>query len=47
VMIAPVSSFFAPFGARLAHILPQRGLEIGFGIFMVLAAARFLISLLA
>jgi uncharacterized protein len=46
-MIAPVSSFFAPFGARLAHILPQRGLEIGFGIFMVLAAARFLVSLLA
>jgi uncharacterized protein len=46
-MIAPVSSFFAPFGARLAHILPQRGLEIGFGIFMILAAARFLVSLLA
>jgi uncharacterized membrane protein YfcA len=47
VMIAPVSSFFAPFGARLAHILPRRGLEVGFGLFLLLAAARFLVSLLA
>ena len=47
VMNAPVSNFFAPFGVRLAHILPQRGLEIGFGIFMILAAARFLVSLLS
>jgi uncharacterized protein len=47
VMNAPVSNFFAPLGVRLAHILPQRGLEIGFGIFMILAAARFLVSLLS
>jgi uncharacterized protein len=47
VMIAPVSSFIAPFGARLAHILPRRGLEAGFGIFLLLAAGRFLVSLLA
>jgi len=46
IMIAPVSSFIAPFGARLAHILPRRGLEAGFGIFLLLAAARFLVSLL-
>jgi uncharacterized protein len=45
-MIAPVSSFFAPFGARLAHILPRRRLEAGFGLFLFLAAARFLVSLL-
>jgi len=46
VMIAPVSSYVAPFGARLAHRLPRRWLEIGFGVFLLLAAARFLASLL-
>ena len=45
VLIAPVSSYVAPFGARLAHRLPQRWLEIGFGLFLLLAAARFLASL--
>ena len=45
VMIAPVSSYVAPFGARLAHRLPQRWLEIAFGLFLLLAAARFLASL--
>jgi uncharacterized protein len=45
VMIAPVSSYVAPFGARLAHRLPRRWLEIGFGLFLLLAAARFLASL--
>jgi uncharacterized protein len=46
VMIAPISSYVAPFGARLAHRLPRRSLEIGFGLFLLLAAARFLASLL-
>jgi uncharacterized membrane protein YfcA len=45
IMIAPVSSYVAPFGARLAHLLPQRWLEIGFGLFLLIAAARFLASL--
>jgi uncharacterized protein len=45
VMIAPVSSYVAPFGARLAHLLPRRWLEIAFGLFLLLAAARFLASL--
>ena len=47
VMIAPVSSYVAPFGARLAHRLPRRWLEIGFGLFLLLAAARFLSGRLA
>jgi len=46
VLIAPISSYVAPFGARLAHRLPRRWLEIGFGLFLLLAAARFLASLL-
>ncbi len=32
-LMAPVSSFTAPYGARLAHALPRRQLEIVFGIF--------------
>jgi uncharacterized protein len=45
VMIAPLSSYVAPLGARLAHAASKRQLEIGFGLFLVLAAARFLWSL--
>jgi uncharacterized protein len=45
VTIAPISSYVAPFGARLAHALPKRRLEIGFGLFLLVAAARFVISL--
>jgi uncharacterized protein len=44
-MIAPISSYVAPFGARLAHALPRRRLEIGFGLFLLLASARFVVSL--
>jgi uncharacterized protein len=46
VLMAPVSSFTANWGVRLAHWLPRRKLEIGFGIFLLLAAARFFASLL-
>ena len=46
-MIAPISSYTAPFGARLAHALPNRWLEIGFGVFLLIAAARFVVSLFA
>ena len=45
--IAPVSAAIAPLGARLAHALPKRRLEVGFGIYLLLVAARFLVSLLA
>jgi uncharacterized protein len=47
VMIAPISSYVAPLGARLAHAASKRTLEIGFGIFLILAALRFLWSLVA
>ena len=45
VMIAPISSWIAPLGARLAHALPRRRLEIGFGLFLIAASLRFLVSL--
>jgi uncharacterized protein len=44
-LIAPISSFTAPIGARLAHVLPPRRLEIAFGIFLLLVSLRFLASL--
>jgi uncharacterized membrane protein YfcA len=45
-VMAPVSSFTAPYGARLAHALPRRTLEIWFGIFLLLISLRFVVSLL-
>jgi uncharacterized membrane protein YfcA len=45
-IMAPVSSLTASYGARLAHRLSKRQLEIGFGLFLLLVAARFVISLL-
>ena len=44
-MIAPISSYVAPFGAQLAHALPRRRLEIGFGLFLLIASMRFVASL--
>ena len=46
VLMAPVSSYTASYGVRLAHRLPRRKLEIAFGIFLVLVSLRFIISLI-
>jgi uncharacterized membrane protein YfcA len=45
-VMAPVSSFTATYGARLAHAVSRRRLEIAFGLFLLLVAARFVLSLL-
>jgi uncharacterized protein len=45
-IIAPVSVFAAPFGARLAHAIPRRRLELAFAAFLAVVSARFLIELL-
>jgi uncharacterized membrane protein YfcA len=47
IMIAPISSYIAPLGARLAYALPKRRLEIAFGLFLIAASLRFLVNLLA
>lgn len=44
-LMAPVSSYTASFGVRLAHWLPRRGLEIAFGLFLAMVSLRFLITL--
>lgn len=45
ILVAPVSSFVAPYGARLAHRMPKRQLEVAFGIFLLVIAVRFLVTL--
>jgi uncharacterized membrane protein YfcA len=44
-LMAPVSSYTASFGVRLAHWLPRRGLEIAFGLFLAMVSLRFLFTL--
>ena len=43
-LMAPVSSFTATYGARLAHRLSKRQLEIAFGIFLLLVSVRFIVE---
>jgi uncharacterized membrane protein YfcA len=45
VLMAPLSSLTAPYGARLAHRLSRRALEIAFAIFLLLVSLRFVVSL--
>jgi len=45
VLMAPVSSFVAAYGARLAHALSRRRLEVAFGLFLLAVAIRFAFSL--
>jgi uncharacterized protein len=46
LVMMPTSIWTAPIGARLAHRLSKRRLEVGFGIFLLLVSARFLYSLI-
>src|SRR6185503_2444986 len=46
VLMAPVSSLAAPYGARFAHAMSKRTLEVAFGLFLLAASLRFLVSLM-
>jgi uncharacterized protein len=46
VLMAPMSSLAAPYGARLAHRLSRRTLELGFSVFLLLISGRFLVSMI-
>lgn len=46
LLITPTAVFAAPYGARLAHRLSKRKLEVAFGIFLMLVALRFAASLI-
>jgi len=45
-VVIPVTLLVAPLGVSAAHRMKRRTLEVGFGLFMLVVAARFLISLL-
>lgn len=44
ILVIPTTFIFAPIGAKLAHRLKRRQLEIGFGVFLILVAIRFFVS---
>jgi uncharacterized membrane protein YfcA len=44
-LMAPVASYVAPYGARLAHALPKRRLEVAFAVFLLAVSLRFFASL--
>jgi uncharacterized membrane protein YfcA len=45
VLVAPTSTLIAPYGARLAHSMPKRRLEVAFGVFLLLVCLRFIYGL--
>lgn len=42
VLVGFVSVFTAPFGARVAHLLPKTALSIAFGLFLVVSTVRLI-----
>jgi uncharacterized membrane protein YfcA len=46
ILFIPTSIWTAPIGARLAHRLSKRTLELAFGTFLLIMACRFAISLM-
>jgi len=44
LLFVPTSIWTAPIGARLAHALPKRRLEVAFGIFLTIVCLRFVAS---
>ena len=45
ILFIPTSIWAAPLGARLAHRLSKRTLELAFGTFLLVMASRFAVSL--
>lgn len=46
LLVIPIAIVVTPYGVRVAHALSKRQLELGFGIFCLIVAARFTWSLL-
>jgi len=45
ILVMPTSLFTAPLGARVAHAMSKRWLEVAFGCFLFIVGSRFVISL--
>lgn len=46
-LVIPFSMLCAPIGARIAHKLPARALEIAFGIFLLVVVVRMVLDMFA
>jgi uncharacterized membrane protein YfcA len=46
VLVMPTSLLTAPLGARVAHAMSKRTLEVAFGVYLFIVGSRFVISLL-
>jgi uncharacterized membrane protein YfcA len=46
VLVIPITVLVAPLGVRLAHALSRRQLETSFGLFLILVAVRFILTLI-
>jgi len=46
IVVAPISSFVAGYGARLAHVVSPRSLELLFGLYLAAMSVRFTVSLM-
>ncbi|MEM6665222.1 MAG: sulfite exporter TauE/SafE family protein [Pseudomonadota bacterium] len=46
LLVVPTSTYFAPIGARLAHRMGKRQLELAFATFLLIVAARFFATVL-
>jgi uncharacterized membrane protein YfcA len=47
LLFIPTSIWTAPIGARIAHALPKRKLEVAFGLFLLIVCLRFLWDVVA
>ena len=45
LVVMPVTVLVAPLGVKIAHALKKRQLEVAFGLFLLVVAARYTISL--
>jgi len=46
VALVPLTTLFAPLGARIAHAIPPKALSYAFGVFLFITSARMFYSLL-
>lgn len=46
-LMVPTSILAAPWGARIAHALPKRRLEVAFGLYLAFVSVRFAVTLLS
>lgn len=46
LLLIPITLYLAPIGAKLAHAMSKRELEVGFGIFLVFISIQFFLTII-